>query len=313
MEPEFPPPEDSPEIQGQVELSIIIVNYNTRDLLKQCLDSVWVASRGLSTQVIVSDNGSSDGSQKMCRQEFPWITLLENGRNLGFGAANNIARSISRGRFILFLNSDTIVKEGALDRSVAFLERNPQTGAVGCRLNQLDGVVQFSVGPFTSLSFSVLARVSGKYLKFRKPEFYEVDCLSVDYICGAFMMVNAEVLEKTGWFDEQFFMFAEEMDLCWRINESGFRVSFFAGAEVVHLGGMSNQGSNRSELWRTISKLRFVRKHHSGFYFECFRLLSLCLVGIRRLSGKIDGEFFGDLVRGHWTLDFGVKNEGSSE
>jgi len=288
-------------------LSVIIVNYNTRDLLEQCLASVFSSAGDLALQVIVSDNGSTDGSLEMCAEKFPNILLLDNGNNLGFGAANNVARDHASAEFILFLNSDTVVQPGVFESSIDFLRNNTGMGALGCRLMQPGETVQFSVAPFTSIALSMQARGVGATMPFRNPDFYYQDHSSVDYVAGAYLLARAEVLQLSGWFDEQFFMYAEEMDLCWRIRKAGYSVGFFSGAEILHLGGMSSSGSTRSDFWRTISKLRFIRKHHSWGYFQVFKGLAFGGLLLRRLAGEIDGKYFRMQIDAFKSLDYRVQ------
>ncbi len=311
MEPDYSIQRKESGLSEIATLSVIIVNYNTRDLLEQCLESVFSSVCDVKLQVIVSDNGSNDSSLQMCHEKFPDVLVIDNNENLGFGAANNVAKAYVKGNFILFLNSDTIVHADTFQSSIKFLIDNPGIGAMGCRLNHKDNCVQLSVAPFTSFSLSIKTRIKCSPLATQRPEYYDEDHLSVDYVAGAFLMARAEILEKVSWFDEQFFMYAEEMDLCLRIAEAGYAVGYFSGTTTIHFGGMSSKGSNRSDLWRMISKLRFIKKHHSFGYFQMFRLFSLLSMLSKCLVGRGSFGFCKKQISGYFSLKYQIGDSDS--
>ena len=194
-------------------LSIIIVNWNTRALLADCLASIVQTAGDLEYEVIVSDNGSTDDSRECCRVRFPRVIFLENGSNLGFAAANNRGLAIARGEYCLLLNSDTIVEPGALQTAVAAMDAQPQTGGLGCMLKTPDGGVQRSVEVSASLGQSLRHHLHLGTPVHKRRDFYDHEHSSVEYVSGAFLMLRREALSAAGQFDEQFFMYAEEADL----------------------------------------------------------------------------------------------------
>lgn len=248
-----------------MDLSILIVNWNTRDLLAQCLESVYAYPPNGEFEVIVVDNGSSDDSCKMVEANFPTVYLLRNEKNLGFAAANNQALRIARGRFILLLNSDAKVTKGALVEMMYFLETHPTAGALGPKLINLDGSFQASYAAFPSqlseiLLLTGLARfVIGPYAPSPNPKPDETS-RKVDWVAGASLMIRSSAVRDVGSLDENYFFYSEEMDWCWRLRMAGWEVWYLPSVEVAHVGGASSKGrSIESYVHLYDSKVRFFK------------------------------------------------------
>lgn len=257
-------------------LSIIIVNWNTRDLLAQCLESVdsgrWIVGSALSTaccplptEVIVVDNASADGSPKMVRERFPWVTLIGNGENVGFARANNQGIGAAEGRYLLLLNSDTVVHPGALETLLAFMNAHPQAGACGPRLLNGDGSLQHGCHPMLTpgREFWRLLFLERFWPRATYPlEQWPTDRpRRVEAIKGAALLLRRAALDRMGLLDESYFMYTEEVDLCQRLGLAGWELWYAPQAVVTHYGGASSSQMAEAmylQLYR--SKLQFYRK-----------------------------------------------------
>ncbi len=294
-------------------LSIVIVSFNARQLLKECLASVYASleKSSLAAQVFVVDNASSDDSAVMVQQEFPQVRLLANQVNVGFAAANNQAlrkigfappltsnSQLPTPDYVLLLNPDTLVRGEALSLLAHFLAENPAVGAVGARLVHADGSFQHSAFAFPTLAqifldfFPLNHRALNSGLNGRYPrQLYERGKpFPVDHPLGAALMVRHETIEEVGLLDERFFMYCEEIDWCMRIKAAGWGIYCVPGAEIVHYVGQST-GQFRAEmvvaLWR--SRYLLFQKHYSPL----FRWLARRLVhlGLRwRLRRRAEGS-----------------------
>jgi GT2 family glycosyltransferase len=236
------------------DLSIVIVNWNVRDLLRQCLSSVAQSlnqekGRRLSVQTIVVDNASTDGSAEMLRSEFPDVHVIANEENLGFTAGNNQGLAVSDGRYVLLLNPDTELVDDALAEMVAFMEGRPRVGALGPQLVYPDGRVQSSRRRFPNFRTALL---EGTFLQQRFPNvgllkrYYVLDreddqTQEVDWVVGACLLMRKSTLDEVGPLDERFFMYSEEMDWCYRAKKLGWQVVHFPEAQVVHHEGKSSE------------------------------------------------------------------------
>lgn len=244
-----------------IDLSVLVVNWNTRDLLAQCVQSVYDTVGGVEFEVIVVDNGSTDGSQAMLRERFPAIHMIANEENAGFTRANNQAIGASRGRYVLLLNSDTIVQPGALEAMVRFADCRPEAGIIGCQLLNADLSLQLSWAQFPTF----WSELWGCNVRKRRST---ADALAyeVDWVGGACLLARREAIEQVGPLDEGFFMYSEEADWCFRMVKSGWKVYYLLGGQVVHLGGRSTQQvSDRMLVQLYQSKLRFFGKHYGPF------------------------------------------------
>lgn len=272
-------------------VSVCIVNWNTRDLLRDCLESVFRdKERRASLEVIVVDNASTDDSVEMVRGMFPQVRLLVNEENVGFAGANNRAFEMAEGRYLLLLNSDTIVLPGAVDEMVRFMEAHPDAGIAGCKLLNADGSLQPSCRSFPNLWILLLRALHLDRL-FPDTGWAGANYMShwnhnsvreVDVVQGSFMMVRREVLEDAGPLDEGFFMYSEETDWCYRARQKGWKTYFNPEAQIIHLGG---QSSRRQPAKMTIiyhrSLQQYFRKHHGPLASLAVRLLGIVEVASR--------------------------------
>lgn len=251
------------------DLSVVIVNWNTIGLLRDVLASTFANLAGITAQVIVVDNASSDGSPDMVVAEFPRAVLIRNEKNLGFAAANNQGFAIATGRHILLLNSDTIVLGDVLGASVRYLDAKPDVGAMGCRVLNLDRSMQRTCSMWPSLPNLILL-TSGLW-KLRWPRFlgrYQMmdwardSERAVDSISGCYLMLRRAVLDQIGPLDEAFFFFGEETDWCRRMRDAGWGLMFAPVGEIVHYGSASARKLNHArDLMLTDAMVRLQRKH----------------------------------------------------
>lgn len=275
-----------------VTLSIIIVNWNTRDLLAQCLQSVYDTVQGLEFEVFVVDNGSSDGSAAMVREWFPQVHLIENQENVGFARANNQAIRQSTGRYVLLLNPDTEVQPGALEMLVHFMEEHSQAGAAGARLLNPDGTLQPWCDPAPTLSreswrlfhldvFWPYGRYNMATWDLRTPR-------EVDVVPGACLIIRQEALDQVGLLDEDYFIYSEEVDLCYRLRQAGWRIYWVPQSEVIHYGGQSTQ-QVAAEMFLRLhqGKVLYFRKHHGQPAACAYRLILLAAALTRLLLSPL--------------------------
>lgn len=222
------------------DLSIIIVNWNTADHLERCLASIVQSANADSVDVAVVDNASSDASVSVVESKFAGVRLIRNRANVGFTRASNQGILASAGRYVLLLNSDSVVARGALAALVGFMDKHPDAGACGPRLVRPDGTIQpYGFGGDPSLSY-LLARGLRRLLFGRPLHDWAIDEVhSVDWVSGACIILRREALNKVGLLDEGFFMYFEDNDLCLRLRERGWRVYYNPDVSVIHLGGQS--------------------------------------------------------------------------
>lgn len=283
------------------DLSILIVNWNTRELLAGCLQSVIsnrlpvngnqtsVTARPSSepasqghrlpiTEVVVVDNASSDGSAAMVRERFPWVILIESPDNLGFAAGNNLALTAAQGEYVLLLNPDTVVTEGSIARLWQVLAAQPAAGIAGAQLLNADGTLQTSIGVFPSLGSELpllnrrLSPMRGA-LQVSTPEG-DLAVQSVDWVSGACLMIKREVVDAIGPLDEDFWLYTEETDWCYRARAAGWDVLLVPQAQVYHLArAASRQRFVTTMLHFYQSRVRFIRKHHGDTQGEMAKRL----------------------------------------
>jgi GT2 family glycosyltransferase len=259
--------------KSYVDVSVIIVNWNTCDLLRQCLLSVFTPTLSIDFEVIVVDNGSTDGSVEMVRREFGQVKILANEGNRGFAAANNQAIAIANGRYILLLNSDTIILDRAIEKTVIFADSHPDTATTGCRILNPDRTLQSSCFMFPSilnwfLFSTYLYRLFPRNRFFgreRMTWWLRDDSREVDVVTGCYMLVRREAIDQVGQMDEQFFMYAEETDWCYRFKAKGWKNRFTPSAEIIHIGGASaaKLGPRRAAVTNR-SFVRYMFKHWSA-------------------------------------------------
>jgi GT2 family glycosyltransferase len=285
-----------------LDASIVIVSFNTRDLLRECLSAVLAEAASLSTEIIVVDNHSSDQSAEMVKQEFPQVTLLRSEVNLGFGGANNLALRQARGRYFVLLNSDAFFAPGALALAIRHMDLTPDCALGGCRLVSPDGSSQPSARSFHSLLSDafVLTGLAARYPQSRLFGHFDRTwadasvASQVDWVPGAFSIIRPSALRKVGLFDPAFFLYYEEVDLCLRMKQAGLRVWYWPDIVVTHIGGESsrqvtshsfNPDAAQIVLWRMRSTLLYYRKHH-GSMVHVARALERLLYRIAVLRNR---------------------------
>lgn len=279
------------------DLSIIIVNYNVKEFLKNLLHSIKKASQNISTEIIVIDNASDDGSIEMLREKFPEVKLISNEKNLGFGKANNIGLKLAKGKFILLINPDTLVSEDTFIKLIGFFETHPDAGMVGCKILNPDGTLQLACrrsfpGPWTSFTkvtgLSNLFPKSKLFARYNLTYLDENQTYEVDAISGSFMMMKKEVYEKVGGFDEQFFMYGEDLDLCFRIQKAGYKIYYVHTTQIIHYKGESTKRSNLDETKVFYQAMHlFVKKHlSSSFIVELILRSAIAVRSLFAFLGK---------------------------
>ena len=264
------------ENNNMLDLSIIIVNYNVKDLLKACLTSVYHQAKGFSFEVFVVDNASSDGSADMVAEEFPNVKLIRNEDNLGFSKANNVGIKQSKGNNVLLLNPDTIVLNNALQKMIYFLENHPEVGIVGPELLNPDGSVQFSSKNYFPFMFDglLISHIVRKFFKTREfahSHITEQTC----WVIGSCLMVKRKILEIVGLLNEHITFFFEDADLCLRVTKAGFKVFFIKEANIIHYGGASWKQLDNPFLIGRQSLYQFFRIHKGQLYANCFKALTI--------------------------------------
>jgi O-antigen biosynthesis protein len=265
-----------------MDLSVIIVNYNVRHFLEQCLHSVIKSSVGLAVEVIVVDNNSVDGSSQMVREKFPSVRLIENKDNLGFSRANNQGIKIAGGKYTLLLNPDTIVQEDTFTRCYEFMERTPGAGSLGVKM--IDGKGNFLPEskrslPTPAVSFFKIFGLSSLFPKSKIFGRYHLGYLdrekthSIEILSGAFMFIRRSVLDRVGLLDETFFMYGEDIDLSYRIIQAGFKNYYFPETTIIHYKGESTKkGSINYVVVFYKAMIIFARKHFSKNNARLFSL-----------------------------------------
>ena len=232
-----------------MDLSVVIVSYNTKEVLSDCLKTVKSAIQNLKSEVFVVDNSSHDQTVKMIKKDFPWVKLIANKKNLGFSKANNQAIKKSNGKYILILNPDTKVLNDTFSKMIDFMEKSPEVAVSTCRVELLDG----SLDPDCRRSFPTpwrsFTHFSGLSKIFKGSKIfdqYNMGYLSeekeqeVDACVGAFMMVRRTAVDKVGLFDEDFFFYGEDLDWCWRFGEKGYKIMYTPITKIIHYKGASS-------------------------------------------------------------------------
>ena len=265
------------------EVSVVVVNWNGRDVLRGCLASITEETEA-SHEVIVVDNASSDGSAEMVAAEFPEVRLIANAENRGFAAANNQGLAIARGRNLLLLNPDTVVLDRAIDRMLEWLGRHPEVGCVGCQSRTDPETVQITgFADLTPANLAIselgLNRFASFWSRLGRPFYDGWDRTTpriVEVVSGMFMLVPRRVLETVGPLDERFFIYAEEADWCRRIRAAGWICAFEPSARILHLDGggkSTDQIKTPMHVEMQRSKLLYVEKHHGRGWAAAMRAL----------------------------------------
>jgi len=277
-----------------VKLSIVILCWNDRKVILDCLRSIYSGTHSVSFEAIVSDNGSTDDSVKEIREAFPRTRVLENGRNLRFSKGNNEGIRASSGEFVLILNPDTIIHDGALDSLVAFAETHPEAGAFGCRVVNPDGSYQESGRPFptvfrswvAALCLRPLAHLSSVFDSDQYTRWKGDTERQIDWQSGCCVLVRSELLKRLGGFDEQFYYYYEDVDLCKRVWDAGYPVLFTPQAVITHLGGQSTSRRFplRFELDKYTNRYRYFYKYYGAEGARACRRVTLASLLLRKFG-----------------------------
>lgn len=292
------------------KITIVIVNWNTRELLQSCIQSIYKETL-TPLEIIVVDNASTDGSREMVRSQFPQVRLIQNNENKGYAKASNQGMNIAGGKYVLLLNSDTLIVDRALDKMVAFMDENPNVGVCGPKILNSDGSLQ-STGRRNKGIFDpiwspaaedplVSLRIYSPQSRHRGRNVDEI--AEVDVAAGACLLVRKSVLDNVGFFDEELDIFNEEDDLCRRVKKEGWRISYLPHAEVIHFTGQTTKKMEISEsipIMAYRSKLRFYKKYYGkGSVFllialtkalvllEIVNYASQCFLPSRRIRKKM--------------------------
>jgi N-acetylglucosaminyl-diphospho-decaprenol L-rhamnosyltransferase len=272
-----------------LDLSIIVVNWNTRELLRECLDAVYNTVKSVSFETIVVDNGSTDGSLRMLRNDFPQAELLANEENLGYAEANNQGISISKGKHVLLLNSDAVLQEGTVERMVAFLEGRREVGVVGPALILPNGSYQMGAGGFefsllTAFNYfsflSKLSPLSMKGLWLEQKDSFKQE-IEVDWVSGACLMARAELFRTVGSLDTSYFMYMEDVEWCRRVREAGYKIFYLPFARTIHQYRASSSKHTATEWLESVDS--YYRLRHGRAETTLFHLTAACGFLVRSL------------------------------
>ncbi|HLE17264.1 MAG TPA: glycosyltransferase family 2 protein [Syntrophales bacterium] len=276
------------------DLSIIIVNWNSAEYIRKCLSSIFRETKNLDFEVIVVDNASYDGCEQIVRHEFCGVVFVQSDKNLGFAGANNLGFRHSKGKALLFLNPDTEIIGAAINDMLSHLTSLNDAGAVGCRLLNSDMSLQTScIMPFPTILNQVL---DTDYLKllFPKMGLWGIKPLfsdggppePVEVISGACMMIKRDVFEKVGLFSADYFMYSEDVDLCYKINEAGYKIYHVSDAKVIHHGGRSTSQKNENHFGAVLireSIFNFLTKTKGRTYAQLYKV-SMTFIAFTRLA-----------------------------
>ena len=230
-----------------MDLSIIIVNWNTKQLLDNCLASIYRETQNIFFEIFVVDNASSDGSAEMVTQKYPSVRLIQNQKNIGFAAANNQAIKQARGKYILVLNSDTIILKNALEKAVKIMNSRPEVGILGLKTLNKDGSIQKTVRRDPALSTQIffpsrMKKIFPNWQPFKEYYFDDFDYereFYVPQLQGSFLLIRREVFNKIGLLDKKFFIWFEEVDFCLRARRAGYKILYSPAGSIIHYGGVS--------------------------------------------------------------------------
>ena len=261
-----------------VDVSIIFVNYKTKDLTINAIKSVFEKTEDITYEIFVVDNNSQDGSIEEIEKEFPKISIIKNSVNAGFGAANNLAIKKAKGKYILCLNTDTLLINNAIKIMFDFMEDNQNIGACGGNLYDYDLNPTMSYAAFPNFwNCLSLSWILKKIFPVLRNHGEVKNIKEVDFITGANIFLRKRILDEIGLFDEQFFMFCEEIDLCYRIKEAGYKRVILPDSKITHLEGKSSKNFWNNTKMRVESKYLYSRKNQSSFVLYSMKISYLIL------------------------------------
>ena len=270
--------------ESDLDLSIILVCWNNKEYLDPCLESLYDTGMKNSFDVIVVDNGSTDGSQQMLAEKYPDVKVIQNDENVGLGRASNQGIDATRGKYVLLLNNDTIVDGASFDVMIDFLNANPKVGAVGGKVFNPDGTVQTCYNYFSTFQeeFLVATRL-GKLLRRGYPAVVDAeDVKSVDWMTSACLMVRRSALDEVGLLDEDYFIYGDEADLQYRIKKAGWEIYYLPQATIIHYGGRSmTRWPRRRMVYR--GKMLFYKKNYGPIQTLLLRIM-LASLSIMKLG-----------------------------
>ncbi|MFN8116231.1 MAG: glycosyltransferase family 2 protein [Bacteroidia bacterium] len=295
------------------KLSVVIVNYNVKHFIEQCLFSVLKASENIACEVFVVDNNSVDGSVTLIKEKFPQVNLIVNKTNTGFSVANNQALKIAKGEYVLLLNPDTVVQEDTFSKILAFMDEHPDAGGLGVKM--LDGQGNFApeskrglptpeVAFYKMFGFSRFFPKSKRFGKYHLSYLSEDELAEIDVMSGAFMLIRKTVLDKIGFLDETFFMYGEDIDLSYRIKKAGYKNYYFPDTQIIHYKGESTKRSSLNYVVIFYKAMAiFSNKHFSGsnaFWFNALIHLAIFLKASLALLSRFFKAFTVPMI------DFGI-------
>jgi len=282
-----------------MKLSVIIVNYNVKYFLEQCLHSVVKAVQSIETEIFVVDNCSTDGSIAYLQPQFATVQFIANTENVGFGKANNQALAIAKGDYVLFLNPDTIVPEDCFEKCIAFFEQTPNCGALGIKMVDGKGIFlpeskRAFPSPLTSffklVGLASFFPKSSVFNKYALGHLSENENHEVDVLAGAFMLLRKQVIEKVTGFDETFFMYGEDVDLSYRVQAAGYKNYYFSNSSIIHFKGESTKKGSLNYVRMFYQAMSiFVQKHYSGSKAFIFSFLIQLAIGARAVISLFSG------------------------
>ena len=280
-----------------MKLSIVILCWNDHRVISDCLHSIFSGTHSTEVEVIVSDNGSTDGSPEFIRQTFPSVRVIKNGANLRFSKGNNVGIQVSSGEYVLILNPDTIIHEGSLDRLIKFADRHPEVGGFGCRVLNPDGSYQVSARPFPTIWRGWLGALRLGVLGYLSDVFISEEYIRwngdterlIDWHSGCCLMVRADLLKKLGGFDDEFQYYYEDVDLCHRIWDSGYPIVFTPEVTITHLGGQSTieRFPIAFELDKHRNRYRYFYKYFGRSGARHCHQYSLARIRIRQVGYRL--------------------------
>ena len=289
----------------KIDLSIIIVNFNTKDLLRDCLNSIRRSETNYSLEIIIADNKSQDGSSLMVKKEFKEVVLLENKDNLGFSKANNQGIKKAHGRYILLLNPDTIVPKDTLQVMFDFMEKNQKVGAATCKIELADGSLDQACHrgfPTVWNSFTYFTGLEKLFPKIKLFSGYSLSHLfkntthEIDSACGAFLIIRREAGEEVDWLDEDYFWYGEDLDFCYRLKQKGWQIMFVPQVKIIHYKGAASgikkhsqkistaDGKIKEKAIRASTEVMriFFKKHYQNKYPKF--IYKITMLGVKFLE-----------------------------
>ncbi|HDK25941.1 MAG TPA: glycosyltransferase family 2 protein [Candidatus Atribacteria bacterium] len=286
----------------RIELSIIIINWNNKDILRNCLNSIYHTHNVSKYEIIVVDNHSGDNSVELIKREFHDVVLLENDENLGFTRANNQAIKIARGNYILLLNNDTVVtNRNCFDRMMELMEKNSQVGILGCKLLYPDGTLQSCGESFPSVwgIFKSQILFAKTWKRFGKNKQKDKHFKEIDFICGACLMTRKEILEQVGLFNKKYFMYGEDVEFCYRVHKAGYTIGVLMNESIIHLHSKSTEKNLTEMLYHSITNelMNLRMLHHTKLevlFAKIFHLIGILIRAFLVIfrKGKNPGDYW---------------------